>query len=257
MRYTSNQVTRQARQNIVVCFPELAKREQKALYRDVIRHTCYALAELPAVWCWPTDRMLERITSFDVCDSFGESTRGRIILAPHLGSWETLAAWLGKTTNNPMYLYKRRKNKNLDQFIIKARARSGGVPVSTKKSGLRQLLVGLKKGGCVMILPDQKPPINKARIDSSFFASRAPTTTLVHTLCSKIDCDVFAAAVIRSTPAGDFSLSIQPLDHARLGGDKIESAQYMNDEIEKLARRFPGQYQWSYRRFSNRVYESV
>ena len=66
-----------------------------------------------------------------------------------------------------------------------------------------------------------------------------------------------AAAVIRSAPAGEFSLSIQPLEHARLGGDKIESAQYMNDQIEQLARRFLEQYQWSYRRFSNRVYESV
>ena len=44
---------------------------------------------------------------------------------------------------------------DLDQFVINARARTGGIPVSTKKSGLRQLLVGLKKGGCVTILPDQ------------------------------------------------------------------------------------------------------
>jgi KDO2-lipid IV(A) lauroyltransferase len=255
-RYCSNQVTRQTRQNIAVCFPELGKREQKALYRDVIRHTCYALAELPAIWCWPTDRVLERITRIDVCDSFSESTRGRIILAPHLGSWETLAVWLGHTCNS-MFLYKRRRNKDLDQFVITARSRSGGEPVSTKKAGLRQLLTGLKKGASVMILPDQKPSGNKARIDANFYGLRAPTTTLVNTLCSKIDCEVFSAAVIRSSPAGEFSLSIQPLDCARLGGDKIESAQYMNDEIEQLARRFPGQYQWSYRRFSNRVYESV
>lgn len=257
MRYTSNQVTRQARQNIAVCFPELDRREQKALYRDVIRHSCYALAELPALWCWPPERVMARITTVDVCDSFSQSKRGRILLAPHIGAWETLSVWLGRTTSNPMYLYKRRKNKKLDEFVIKARARTGGIPVSTKKSGLRQLLVGLKNGACVTILPDQKPPQSKVRIESSFFGLKAPTTTLVHTLCSKIDCDVFTAAVIRSSPAGEFSLSIQPLDHARLGGDKLESAQYMNDEIEQLARRYPGQYQWSYRRFSNRVYESV
>jgi len=257
VRYTSNRVTRQTRQNIAVCFPELGKREQKALYQNVIRHTCYALTELPALWCWPPDRVMERINTVDVCDSFGQSTRGQIILAPHIGAWETLSVWLGETTSNPMYLYKRRKNRDLDQFIIQARARTGGVPVSTKKSGLRQLLVGLKKGSCVTILPDQKPRDNKVRIESSFFALSAPTTTLVHSLCSKIDCDVFIAAVIRSSPAGEFSLSIQPLEHARLGGDQIESAQYMNDQIEHLARRFLGQYQWSYRRFSNRVYESV
>ncbi|MCP4333824.1 MAG: hypothetical protein GY785_14295 [Gammaproteobacteria bacterium] len=257
VRYSANRVTRQTRQNIAVCFPELDSRAQKTLYREVIRHTCYALVELPALWCWPPERVMECITTVDVCDSFRQSTRGQIILAPHIGAWETLSVWLGMTTSNPMYLYKRRKNRDFDQFIIQARARAGGVPVSTKKSGLRQLLVGLKKGGCVTILPDQKPRNNKVRIESSFFALQAPTTTLVHTLCSKIDCDVFIAAVIRSAPAGEFSLSIQPLEHARLGGDKIESAQYMNDQIEQLARRFLEQYQWSYRRFSNRVYEQV
>jgi len=257
VRYTTNRATRQTRQNIAVCFPELDPPAQKALYRDVIRHTCYSLVELPALWCWPPERVMACITRVDVCDSFHQSTRGQIILAPHIGAWETLSVWLGKSTTNPMFLYKRRKNRNLDQFIIQARARSGGVPVSTKKSGLRQLLIGLKKGNCVTILPDQKPRSNKAQIESSFFALQAPTTTLVHTLCSKIDCDVFIAAVIRSAPAGEFSLSIQPLERARLGGEKNESAQYMNDQIEQLARRFPGQYLWSYRRFSNRVYESV
>ena len=257
LRYSSNQVTRQTRQNIALCFSDLDKRAQKALYRDIIRHTCYALAELPALWCWPPDKVMERINSADVCDEFIQSTRGRILLAPHIGAWEALSVWLGKTIDEPMYLYKRRKNRDLDQFVINARARTGGIPVSTKKSGLRQLLVGLKKGGCVTILPDQKPSSNKARIDASFYGLDAPTTTLVHTLCSKIDCDVFTAAVIRSSPAGEFTLSIQPLDHARLGGEKADSAQYMNDEIEKLARRYPQQYQWTYRRFSNRVYERV
>jgi len=131
------------------------------------------------------------------------------------------------------------------------------VPVSTKKPGLRKLLVGLKKGGCVTILPDQKPRTSKVRIESSFFALSAPTTTLVHSLCSKIDCDVFIASVIRSSPAGEFSLSIQALDHARLAGDQIESAQYMNDQIEQLVRQFPGQYQWGYGRFSKQAYEPV
>jgi len=257
LRNTSNQVSRQTRQNIALCFPELDKSAQRDLCRDVIRHTCYTLAELPALWCWPTERLLERMNSNDVSDSFYQSTRGRILLAPHIGAWESMTVWLSQSVENPMYLYKRRKNKDLDQFIIDARARFGGVPVSTKKSGLRQLLVGLKKGGCIGVLPDQKPQASKVRIESRFFGQDAPTTTLVHTLCSKIDCDVFLSAVTRSPETGKLNVSIQPLDRERLGGDKIDSAQYMNDQIELLVRRFPEQYQWSYRRFSTRVYESV
>jgi KDO2-lipid IV(A) lauroyltransferase len=103
-------------------------------------------------------------------------------------------------------------------------------------------------------LPDQKPGASKARIEAEIFGVNAPTTTLVKNLCSKVDCDVFIATIYRSSPPGDFSLTIQPLDRERLAKDEIASAQYMNDKFEQLIRRSPEQYQWAYRRFSNKVY---
>ena len=253
---TPNQVSRQARQNIALCFPEMAAGKRRQLYRETMRQTCYSVAELAAVWCWPTQRVEKKITSIDICDGFEQSARGRIILAPHLGSWETLAVWLGGHAD-AMFLYKRRKNRSVDAFVKQARARSGGVPVSTKKSGLRQALIGLKRGASLMILPDQKPSSNKARIASSYFGLPAPTTTLVQNLCSKLDCDVFIAVAYRSQPAGEFRLSIEQLEHARLAADDAASADYMNEQIEQRVRRQPEQYQWGYRRFSNHAYESA
>jgi len=256
LRNTSNQVSRQARENIRLCFTDLEPAAQRALYRDVMRHTCYAMTELAAVWCWPVDRVLERITSTDICDEFLHSSRSRIILAPHLGSWETLALWLGHNSNAIM-LYKRRKNRELDNFIRQARARSGGSLVPTKKRGLRQLLIGLKEGKSLMILPDQKPGGKKAYIESRFFGFSAPTTTLVQNLCSKIDCDVFVANMRRSEPPGEFSLQILPLEHVRLAAEDVASAQYMNDQIESLVRQQLAQYQWGYRRFDSKVYAAA
>jgi lauroyl/myristoyl acyltransferase len=63
--------------------------------------------------------------------------------------------------------------------------------------------------------------------------------------------------VYRSVPAGEFRLCIEPLDSARLAGDEVESALYMNQQIEQRVRQAPGQYQWGYRRFSNQVYDSA
>ena len=252
---TPNQVSRLARQNIDLCFPELDRDERRKLYRESIRQTCYALVELGAIWCWPIDRIEGRITRIEVCDSFMQATRGRIILAPHLGSWETLAVWLGNHVN-AMFLYKRRKNKTLDAFVKQARSRSGGEPLPTKKPGLRRALVGLRQGGSLMILPDQKPSSNKARIESTFFGLNAPTTTLVQNLCSKLECDVFIAVVYRSA-GGEFNLCIEPLERARLAGDKVESALYMNQQIEQRIGHACGQYQWEYRRFSNQVYKPL
>lgn len=256
LRNTSNQVSHQTRENIRLCFADIDLAGQQLLYRDSMRHTCYAMTELAAAWCWPVERVLPTITSIDVCDEFDSSKRSRVILVPHLGSWETLAVWLGQHCNAIM-LYKRRKNRELDNFIRQARARSGGVLVPTKKRGLRQLLLGLKQGKSLMILPDQKPGGKKAYIESSFFGCSAPTTTLVHNICSKIDCDVFIANMCRSEPPGEFSLQIRPLEHARLAADDVSSAQYMNDQIEALVHQHLVQYQWGYRRFDASAYASV
>ena len=254
--WTPNQVSRQAWQNIELSFPDLSKGERRALWRESIRHTCYAGFELAAIWCWPPARIERHITRLDVCDSFMQTTRGRIILLPHLGSWETLGIWLGERID-VMYLYKRRKNKAVDTFVKAARSRTGGIPVPTKKAGLRQLLVGLRRGDSLVILPDQKPSSNKARIASTFFVHSAPTTTLVQNLCSKLECDVFIAVVYRIIPPGELGLRIEPLERERLAADETDSAAYMNEQIEQRVRRYKEQYLWAYRRFSNQVYESV
>ena len=256
LRNTPNQVSRQARQNIELCFADLDKGERQRLYQECLRHTCYTMTELGAVWRSPLERLLERITSVDVCAEFEQSQKSRIILAPHLGSWETLAQWLGHHCDIIM-LYKRRKNKAVDQLVRECRARSGGELVPTKKRGLRQLLVGMKNGKDLMILPDQRPGGRKAFIEAEFFGLSAPTTTLVHNLCSKMDCDVFIANMCRSTPPGKFSLQIRPLEYARLAADDVRSAQYMNDQIEAMVREHLEQYLWGYRRFDSDVYASL
>ncbi len=251
-----NQISRQTRQNIDLCFADHDPADRRRLYRESIRHTCYAMTELAAVWCWPLERILERITAVDICAEFSASERGRIILVPHLGSWEMFALWMGRNCD-AIFLYKRPRNRALDAFSRDARARSGGTPVPAKRRGLRKLLLGLKQGASLMILPDQKPGPNKTRIESTFFGFDAPTTSLVHNLCSKPNTDVFLAVMQRSDPPGEFSLKIRPLEQARLAADEVGSARYMNDQIEAAVRACPEQYQWGYRRFASRAYASI
>jgi KDO2-lipid IV(A) lauroyltransferase len=252
-RCIPNRYTRLMRRHIKLCLPELDQSAQKQLYHQALRHTIYTFTELGAVWCRPADKILGRVSTLDICEEFHHTGRGKIILAPHLGSWETLGIWLGQNCD-AIILYKRPRDKALDNFVRQVRGRTGGTPVPTKKRGLRKLLIGLRAGSNLMILPDQKPGAGKARIEAEIFGVNAPTTTLVKNLCSKVDCDVFIATIYRSSPPGEFSLTIQPLDRERLVNDETTGAQYMNDRIEQLVRQSPEQYQWGYRRFSNKAY---
>lgn len=256
LRHTPNQISQLVRENLRLCFPAAERAEQERLYRAAIEHTCYAMTELAAIWCWPPEKVLARITTLDICDEFAQAQRGRIILAPHLGSWEMLVLWLGQACQ-AMILYKPRRKASLDRFMRKSRARTGGTLVPTEKKGLRKLLLELKNGGSLMILPDQKPPPDRASIDSSFFGVSAPTTTLVQNLCSKVDCDVFLATIYRASPLGDFCLRLSPLQHAALAAEKTRSARYLNDQIAGLVAEHVEQYQWGYRRFAQSAYDSI
>ena len=243
-----NRTSRLILKNIRMCFPDLDPVEQKRLHRSTIRHFCYSIFELPAIWCWSADKILARITQIDVCDSFEHSKKARIIIAPHLGSWELLVLWLAKQ-NNFMCLYKPQPQLSVDQFILKARSRNGVQMLPIDSSGLRQLSRGLKQGKTAMILPDQRPRKDKVRLMSRFFGHEAPTTPMVHNLCRRIDCDVFIATLVRNRNQGDFHLHIKALEHGKIAAEQQQSLDYMNKEIEELIKQYPEQYQWGYSRF--------
>ncbi len=251
-----NRNTRLISQNIQICFVDYEDKSKKELYHKTIKHSCYSLFELAAVWCWPADKILARISGENICDSFTQSKKGRVVIAPHLGNWELLNLWLAGQSDL-ICLYKPRLNSSVDQFVLNARSRNGATMLPISASGLRQLSRGLRQGKTAMILPDQRPKKNKVRVMSSFFGQDAPTTPLIHNLCSRIDCDVFLATIFRERSSNSFSLNIEALDNSKLASDQQQSLDYMNREIENLIRRRPEQYQWGYARFLRSVYRSL
>lgn len=253
---TRNQVAIVSDRNIRLCFGQLNRPKQKKLARSSIRHTCISLIELAAIWCWPVSKILARIEQQNVCEQFSRSKKGRLVIAPHLGSWELLNIWLAEN-GNQYSLYKPQRNVKVDNFIFQSRSRNGAQLVPTNASGLRKLLKGLKQGATVMILPDQKPRRGSAQIDSQFFGHQASTTPLIRSICEKIDCDVFMGVMYRSEGSTTFSLHLESLDHNQLAASELDSARYLNNQIELRVRSHPEQYQWSYERFTRAEYDTL
>jgi len=254
--HTSNSISGPTERNIRLCLADLPASQQQYLGRTSIRHTCYSLFELAAVWCWPAHKILSRVTSEEVCEEFKQSSRGRLIIAPHIGSWELLGIRIASNTEL-FSLYKPQKNPKIDAFVRRARSRNGAQLVPTDPSGLRKLMKGLKRGATVIILPDQKPHRGSAFVDSTYFGQAVETTPLIKHICDRIKCDVFIGAMYRDENSITFNLSIDTLDYGRLTAEETDSAQYLNDAIEAMVRSHPEQYQWSYKRFSPTVYDSI
>ena len=251
-----NRTSRLIRQNIQLCFPHLDSNAQKQLRRATIKQTCYSALELAAVWCWPAEKILAHISNEAVCDSFNQSKKGRIVIVPHLGSWELVSLWLARQSDF-MCLYKPQASAAVDQFVLNARSRNGAKMLPIDASGLRQLSRGLKQGKTVMILPDQRPKKDKARIMANFFGHEAPTTPLIHNLCNRIDCDIFLATIFRESSDKTFHLNLHELDHEKISADQQASLDYLNEQIEALIKQHPEQYQWGYSRFKPSTYRAL
>ena len=250
-----NRTRRLIKQNIRLCFPQESNEAQKKLIRDTITHSSYSTFELACIWCWNVERVLDRINESKICEAFHNSSRGRIVIVPHLGCWEVVNLWLA-AQGNLMSLYKPQRDPGIDAFILNARSRNGAQLLATNSTGLRQLSRGLKQGKTAMILPDQRPKKNKTSHLSAFFGLQAPTTPLIHNLCKRIECDVFIATALRQQKPGGFDLVIEQLDQNILRSDLQSSLDYMNGSIEALVKTCPQQYQWGYARFPWSTYRT-
>ncbi len=247
--YTRNQLSRQTRQNILLCFPDKSSSEQKSLIERSLHHTCISFLELAFIWNRPIDEVLKKITIINIPQSFAIKNRPRIIIAPHHGSWEMLNLWLAG--QGDLYsLYKPARNPKIDRYIYNSRTRNGATLVPVGIAGLRKLFRGLKNNAACMILPDQNPAKNAESITAPFFGQSVATSLLVKNLALKFDCDIYIAAVTRNLSTSDYQLTIEAIDRQVITSDDYHSACYLNRSIETMVNRNPSQYLWDYRRFS-------
>ena len=149
-------------------------------------------------------------------------------------------------------LYRKPKIEGLDHLVRAARERMGAKLTATGSSGVRALYQALKQHELVAILPDQDPAGEKRGVFAPFFGVPAKTMTLLNRLALKTQAQVFFAYTERLPRGEGFRLCFEQADQRIASEDAIESAIYMNQEIEKIVRRNPSQYQWAYKRFRTR-----
>ena len=252
---TPNQISRQARANIELCFPELTPTRQRVLVRHSIHPTCCSLLELAFLWHHPVEQVLQRIDIDWIDPGFSNDQSAKIIIAPHQGSWELLNYWLAQATENSfLAIYKPATSQRLNNYIRHHRSRTGARLVPTTTAGMRKLLKALKQQASCMILPDQRPKRGTAQAVAPFFSYPARTSLLVKNLVQRSDAKVYIATATRELEKGRYKIRVEALDREQIAQDDTASAAYLNHAIEQLVRQEISQYQWSYRRFDKDIY---
>ena len=261
-RRTNARESRVALHNLRLVFPAMDPGERNALRDRVLRVTARQALETLRFWTRPQAANLALIrpgdadTRFDAAVATG---RGVIVAAPHYGNWELLNQWLAARTPISI-LYAPPESQVGEGFLRRVRAANGDAQhvtqVRAEASGVRQLLRTLREGGVVGILPDQQPKGGDGEF-APFFGWPALTMTLLSRLAARSGASVLFVCCERE-PSNDraappaFTVHVEPATAEVASSDPVVAATALNAAVERIARRDPAQYQWTYKRFSRR-----
>ena len=250
--------SRVARRNLELAYPELDAAARDRLHREVLAATARQGLETLALWTRPHARnlaMLRETHGTELFDAALAAGRGLIVAAPHYGNWELLNQWLAARTPLAI-LYKPPESKVGEAFLRRVRADDANAArveqVPAEGSAVRRLLRVLQGGGVVGILPDQQPKGGDGTF-APFFGIDALTMTLLPRLAARTGATVLYAYCERIDGDGAepaFALRIEAAPDGIAVDDAIEGARALNAGVERIARRDPAQYQWTYKRYA-------
>lgn len=256
--------SRVAHRNLELAFPDLPAIARDQLHGVVLRTTARQAMETLRLWTRPHVENLKLIRELHGVEHFDAALaagRGVIIAAPHYGNWELLNQWLAARTPLAI-LYKAPESAIGEAFLNRVRAAHADpdapervTQVRADASAVRQLWRLLKDGGVVGILPDQQPKAGDGEF-APFFGVQALTMTLLGRLAERTGATVLLAWCERIDGPADgapaFALHIEPAPAGIADADPARGVVALNAVVERVARRAPAQYQWTYKRYSLR-----
>lgn len=238
------------RVNVELCFPELDEAGKRRLARRALAASARNLLELGALWHRPLPRTRALVREVDGAGVFDDALaegRGVLIIAPHLGAWELLQAWVAARASLHA-LYRPPRQQWLEGVITRARSRTGARMWPARPSGIRALFKALRAGEAVGILPDQQPP--GEGVFAPFFGQPAKTMTLFGKLAARGNAPVLVGWAERLPGGRGYRVHWRRVQKPVADPDPQRAAEALNDAIEAAVRECPEQYLWTYRRFS-------
>ena len=181
-----------------------------------------------------------------------EPGRGLIVASGHLGNWEVAARAVSQI--KPLcVVYRPVNNPDLDAWLHRNRSGENLRLVSRLRPDPLRFLQALNGGEIVALMIDQH--VSDGRVQVDFFGRPAWTSKAVAMLHFTTRAPLLVAVAVRTGPLRYTVHAVGPIRVERTGDREADAravTQAMTLEIERLARRFPGQYMWGHRRWKDR-----
>ncbi len=218
------------------------------LLGQVIGETGKGVMELAAIWLRPQEKVVRLALETPGREGFEAALRagrGAVVVAPHIGCWEIINQYIA--ARQPFTaMYKPARQEAVDQLMRKGRERGQARLVPTDLSGVKALLGALRRGEAIGVLPDQVASIGDG-VWAPFFGRWAYTPTMTVRLIQSTGAIPFMVYAERLPWGRGYRIHFDPFS-APLPKDRAQAAAALNREVERVARKLPAQYMWSYNR---------
>ena len=255
----NDRTERVVRRNLELAYPELLPAQRESLVGAVMRTTARQGVETLRFWTRPHAKnlaLLRETHGVEMFDAAVASGHGVIVAAPHYGSWELLNQWLASRTPLAI-LYAPPESEVAEAFLRRVRAAHGDAgrvtQVRAEGPAIRGLFKLLQGGGVAGILPDQQPKAGDGEF-APFFGKPALTMSLLTRLAARTGATVLLCYC--ESVRNGFALHVEPAPDGIDDPDPQVSVAALNAGVERIARRDPAQYQWTYKRYTLRPPDS-
>ncbi len=235
---------RRIRANLDLAMPELSKTDREKIVHEVAQSMGRMLMET-----YSGEEFQERATAAPivgpgnaVLEQAHKDGKAALLVTGHFGNY---LAVRGSFLSRGMpigVLYKRMSNPFFNEHYVAAMADFGEPMFERGRRGMSNMLKHLRGGGFVGIVHDQR--INEAPI-YEFMGKPARTAESAAELALKYKVDLVPCYGIRQ-PDGSFVIETEaPIPHT----NAQEMTQLLNDSLESIVRRHPGQWMWTHNRW--------
>ncbi len=256
IRILHRRLTKVARRNLELAFPEKSRAERDRIVREVFTSLGRQLAEF-AKFPQYTRGNVSRVAVYDGYENFqsaNERGKGVLFLTAHLGAWE-IGSFVHSLHGHSLHVLVRPlDNPYLDNLTREYRTLHGNTVIS-KDEFARGLISAMRKGETVGILMDTNmTPPQGVFVD--FFGHLACTASGVARVAAKTDAAVVPAFTIWDGQIGKYRIHFEPMIPLIKSGDAeadaVANTQNFTKVIEAFVRKYPGQWLWVHRRWKTR-----
>ena len=238
--------------NLRWCFPDMSELERAKLSRRYNRVMMRTLLDYGIMW-WGRGKRLEKLIQIEgeehIRDCLNEGKTVLILTAHSVGL--DFGAQAISRRFSMGGLLKPLRNELLEYYLARGRARFG-CKLYPRENGTRRVIKALKEGQISYYIPDEDLGLTQRTIFVPFFGVPQATLTALGRMARMAHAAVLPTMTYFDAETGKYRVVIDPPMQGFPGEDEETDALRQNAEVERMIRRAPEQYMWSFRLFQTR-----